>query len=480
MNSHPLPGRLAAPLAGLFLLLVPCGCMVGPAYHRPSAPAPPVYKENLPAGWKEAQPGDGALRGEWWSLYNDPQLSALASQVEISNQNVLAFEARFREAREAARVARASLYPTLTAAPSASRSGPGISGGMQHTYALSLDASYQADVWGGIRRAVRANTAIAQATAAQLENAKLLYQAELVADYFQLQGLDATRLLLESTVQSFEQSLRITEDRFEGGVASKADIALAQTQLEGARAELTDLGVGRAQLEHAIAVLTGKPPVELSIAPLTAPRPPPAWNLAAPSALLERRPDVAAAERQMAAANEEIGIAKAALFPALDITASGGTETELLSDLLTWPARFWSLGARAAQPIFYGGRLRAQVRLSEAAYDESVANYRQTVLSAVQEVEDSLAGLRILEREADENARAVKAARESLDIANIQYLGGMTNFLQVIIAQTSLLQNQRSAVNVLTRRQLASVALIQALGGGWDAARLPTASELRH
>lgn len=472
--------RLATPLTALLALLTQSGCIVGPAYHRPPAPAPTAYKESPPEGWKEAQPSDGVLRGAWWSLYNDPRLNELAGQVEISNQNVLAAEARLREARQSIRIARAALYPSLAAAPSGSRSGPALSGGMQHVYTLPLDASYQLDVWGGIRRTVRANTAIAQASAAQLENAKLLYQSELVADYFQVQGLDATRRLLESTVQSFEQSLQITKDRFEGGVASKADIALAQTQLETARAQLTDLGVERAQLEHAIAVLLGKAPSELALSPLSAPRPVPAINVPVPSSLLERRPDIAAAERQMAAANEEIGIARAALFPTVSLSGSSGTQAKLLADLFTWPARFWSLGAQAGQPIFYGGRLRAQVRLNEAAYDESVANYRQTVLSAFEQVEDSLAGLRILEREAEENERAVSAARESLEIATTQYLGGMTNFLQVIIAQTSLLQNQRSAVSVLTRRQLASVALIEALGGGWDASQLPTASELRH
>jgi NodT family efflux transporter outer membrane factor (OMF) lipoprotein len=340
-----------------------------------------------------------------------------------------------------------------------------------------VDATYQADVWGSIRRSIAANRADAQASAADLENARLLYQAELAADYFDLQGLDARRRLLEATVQSYEQYLQLTKDRYEGGIASMGDVALAQTQVESARAELADVEIPRAQFEHAIAVLTGAPPSALSIpaAPASSPPPPP-LPVGLPSTLLERRPDIAAAERRVAAANEEIGVAKAAFYPSLSFAGSAGSQASAIVDLLTLPTRVWSLGAELAGTLFDGGKRRAQVRLTEAAYDANVANYRQTVLTAFQQVEDDVAALRVLSAEADVVDRAVTAAEQSLDISAVQYRGGLANYLQVITAQTSLLQNQGAAVDILTRRLVASVSLIQALGGGWDASQLPTAS----
>jgi len=452
--------------------------MIGPKYQRPSAPAPPAFKEGLPAGWKEAQPNDGALRGKWWEVYNDPRLNALEDQVNISNQNVLIAEAQFREAKAAVSVARAGLFPTVTAAPSATGAGTGAAGA-SGLYTIPIDLSYQIDVWGSIRRGVAANSAVAQATAAQLQNAQLLYQAELAGDYFQIQGLDASQQLLDATVKSYEQYLQLTQDRFDGGVASQGDVALAQTQLETARAQLVDLGVQRAQFEHAIAVLAGRPPSDLSIPALPNQIPPPVSLVGLPSTLLERRPDVASAERQVAAANEQIGIAKAAFYPSLTFSASAGSQTTAFLDLLTWPSRFWSLGPQLAQPLFTAGKLRAQVKLTQAAYDATVANYRQTVLTSFQQVEDSLAQLRILSDEAEITDRAVKAAQQSLDISTIQYRGGLANYLQVITSQTTLLENQRTAVSILTRRMAASVSLIQALGGGWDVAQLPTSQELR-
>jgi NodT family efflux transporter outer membrane factor (OMF) lipoprotein len=333
--------------------------------------------------------------------------------------------------------------------------------------------AYGIDVWGSIRRGVAANSALAQASAAQLENARLLYQAELAGDYFQIQGLDASQQLLEATVKSYERNVQLTQDRFDGGVASQGDVALAQTQLETARVQLTDLGIQRAQFEHAIAVLTGKPPSDLSMPAAPNQAPPPVSSIGIPSTLLERRPDVAAAERQVAAANEQIGIAKAALYPSLSLSAGAGSQTSVIGDLMTWPSRFWSVGAQLAETLFDRGKRRAQVKLTEAAYDATVANYRQTVLAAFQQVEDSLAQLRILSEEGVIADRAVKAAQQSLDISTAQYRGGLANYLQVITAQTSLLQNQRSAVDILTRRMAASVSLIQALGGGWDASQLP-------
>jgi NodT family efflux transporter outer membrane factor (OMF) lipoprotein len=461
------------------LLLFANACMIGPKYQRPSVPAPPAFKEALPAGWKEAHPNEGAPRGQWWKAYNDPGLEVLEDQVSISNQNVLAAEAQFRAAKATVRIARAGLFPTVTAAPAATRVGTGANPGVQHVYTLPVDVGYQIDVWGSIRHGVRADSAIAQASAAQLENARLLYQAELAADYFQIRGLDASRQLLDATVKSYEQYVQLTRDRYEGGVASMGDVALAQTQLETARAQLVDLGVQRAEFEHAIAVLTGRPPSDLSIPDAPNQSPPPASQIGIPSTLLERRPDVAAAERQVAAANEQIGIAKAAYYPTLTFSAGGGYQSAAILDLLSWPTRFWSVGAQLAETLFDAGKRRAQVKLTEAAYDATVANYRQTVLTAFQQVEDSLAQLRILSQEAEIVDRAVKAAQQSLEISTIQYRSGTANYLQVITAQTAALQNQRSAVDILTRRLVASVSLIQALGGGWDASQLPSTQDIR-
>ena len=459
------------------LLLVSNACMVGPKYQRPGAPAPPAFKEAPPAGWKEAQPNDGTLRGEWWKVYNDPRLDALEAQVNISNQNVLAAEAQFREAQAAVRVARAGEFPTLTAAPSATGSGTGAAGA-KRLYTIPLEAVYQIDVWGSIRRGVAANSAIAQASAAQLENARLLYQAEIAADYFQIQGLDASQQLLDATVKSYARYVQLTQNRFDGGVASQGDVAQAQTQLETARAQLSDLGVPRAQFEHAIAVLTGMPPSDLSILPAPQQSQLPSSLVGIPSTLLERRPDVAAAERQVAAANEQIGIAKAALYPSLAFGASAGSQTAAFLDLLTWPSRFWSVGPQLAQTLFDVGKRRAQVKVTQANYDATVANYRQTVLTAFQQVEDNLAQLRILSQEAEIIDRAVKAAERSLQISTDQYRGGLANYLQVVTSQTYALQNQLRAVDIQTRRMDASVSLVQALGGGWDARRLPSSQDI--
>jgi NodT family efflux transporter outer membrane factor (OMF) lipoprotein len=469
--------RLAAVLTTAGVLLSSSACMVGPRYQRPGAPASPAFKEELPAGWKDAQPHDEALRGKWWQVYKNPGLDALEDRVSISNQNVLSAEAQFRAAKAAVRVARAGLFPSVTTSPSATRSGGGASG-LRRLYTIPLDFVYLIDIWGSIRRGVAANAAIAQATAADLENARLLYQAELAADYFQIEGLDATRQLLDTTVKSYERYVQITQDRFDGGIASMGDVALAQTQLETARAQLVDVGVQRAQFEHAIAVLAGKPPSDLAIPDAPNQSPPPVSLVGVPSALLERRPDVASAERQVAAANEQIGIAKAALYPSLTLGASAGLQSSAIADLFTWPSRYWSVGPQLAATLFDAGKRRAQVKVTEAVYDATVANYRQTVLTAFEQVEDSLAQLRILSQEAEIVERAVKAAEQSLQISTDQYRGGLTNYLQVITAQTSTLQNQRTAVDILTRRMVASVSLIQALGGGWDAAQLPSSRDV--
>jgi NodT family efflux transporter outer membrane factor (OMF) lipoprotein len=459
------------------LALCSTACMVGPKYQRPAMPAPLAYGEALPEGWKEAQPTDGVLRGKWWEAYRDTPLNALEEQVVISNQNVLAAEAQYHAAQAAVRVARAGLSPSIDAGPAITGGrtpslGSSVGSGLHSVLTLPIDVTYAADLWGSVRRTVAANTAVAQATAAQLENVRLLFHAELASDYFELRGLDSDRQLLEDTSKSYEQFLKLTKDRYDSGVASMGDVAQAQTQWETTRAQLTDLGVQRAQLEHAIAALIGKAPSGFSIpaAPLNST--PPVTPVGLPSALLERRPDIAAAERQVAAANEQIGIAQAARYPAITLSAGGGAESTL-AKLISGPGLAWSLGTQFSQNLFDRGKRKAQVSLTEADYQGAVANYRQTVLSAFQQVEDQLAALRILADESAIQDRAVTAAQASLKISTSQYEGGVTSYLQVITSQTISQENQRAAVNIQTRRMVASVALVQALGGGWDTSQLP-------
>jgi NodT family efflux transporter outer membrane factor (OMF) lipoprotein len=480
MSESGCRGRCAITftMAGLLGLL--SACMVGPEYRRPIAPSSEAFKEELPDGWKEAQPNDKPDRGAWWNVYNDAQLNRLEEKISISNQNVLAAEARFQAAAAAVRTARSALFPSVTTEPAATRLQ--ASSGLEQartSYILPIEVSYQADVWGNIRRSAAANTAVAQASAADLGNVRLLYQAQLAADYFQIQGLDAERDLLDAAVKSYEQYVQLTQDRYEGGITSMADVDLARTQLETTRVQLIDLRLQRAQFEHAIAVLIGTPPSDVSISPEQDSSSPPVIEVGIPSALLERRPDIASAERQVAAANEQIGIARAALYPSLIFNASGGSQSAAIGDLLAWPTRFWSVGPQLMQSVFDAGKRRAEVRQARAGYDATVANYRQTILTAFEQVEDSLAQLRILSEEADAETVAVKAAEQTLDISTIQYRGGLTNYLQVITAQTSLLQNQRAAVQIQTRREVASVSLIQALGGGWDTSQLPSSRDLR-
>ena len=477
--SRTISGRRVVICAWTTALLSTAACAIGPKYMRPETLTPPAYREAPPAGWTEAQPDDAALRGQWWRMFNEPALDALEDQVGISNQNVLAAEAQYRAARAAVRVAAADQLPTITATPSATHAGGGASPHHGDLYEVPIDVSYEADVWGSIRRSVAANAASAQASAADLESARLLYQSELASDYFHVQGLDADRALLEETVRSYEEYLKLTQDRFQGGVVSMADVALAQTQLEGARAQLADVGIARAQFEHAIAVLTGRAPEELTI-PRAASQPsPPVIPVALPSLLLERRPDIAAAERRVAAANQEIGVAKAAFYPVLSFGGSAGSQALAIADLFAAPTRLWSVGAQLAETLVDGGKRRAQVKVTQAAYDTTVASYKETVLTGFQQVEDALADLRILSQETDIVGRAVAAAQQSLDISTTQYRGGLANYLQVITVQTSLLQNQRESVDLHTRRLVESVSLIQALGGGWSTSQLPTTRQVR-
>jgi NodT family efflux transporter outer membrane factor (OMF) lipoprotein len=470
--------------------------MVGPNYKRPAAPVPAAYKEapppadNAGAQWNPAQPNDGAVRGKWWEFYQDSNLNALEDQVSISNQNVLQADAQYREAKDTVRIARSSLFPTISAVPGYTNSrtsgtlynvsAGNLTSGVLNIYQLPVDVSYQIDIWGSIRRTIRADVASAQASFADLENARLTYQAELAEDYFELHGSDSEEQLFQQTVKSYQDYLTLTLNRQAAGVASGADVALARTQLDGARVQLIDLDVDRAQYEHAIAILIGKPPAELTIARAPLSGPPPPLPSGLPSTLLERRPDVAAAERQMAAANEQIGIAKAAYYPTLSLSGSGGFESGSISRLLTWPSRFWSVGPSLSETIFDAGKRHAQVAYEQAAYDSTVATYRQTVLGGFQQVEDNLAALRVLGNEAQAESDAVRDAQQSLDITTYQYKSGVVDYLNVITAQTTLLGDQVNAVNILTRRMTANVLLIEALGGGWNSSALPAPQDLTH
>ena len=485
-KNRPAVRRLSVLLL-LGALLISSGCMVGPNYRRPPAPVPTAFKEKPPDGWKEAKPSDAALKGKWWEIYNDPQLNALEEQVSISNQNVLAAEAQYRAARAEVQIARSALFPTLTAGPtlSVAQGTGGVSanqvaaaGGTHTNYQIPFDVSYQVDLWGSIRRTIRANAETAQATEAQLENAKLTYQADLAQDYFQLHGTDSAMALLQSTVDSYTGYLKLTQARHTSGIASGADVAQAETQLDSAKEQLIDFGVARAQYEHAIAILVGKAPAELSISPQTLKGQPPQVPVAFPSTLLERRPDIAMLERQMAALNEQVGIADAAYYPSLTISGGAGLASSSFVSLFTWAARFWTAGATLSQTLYDAGKRRGAVNVAKADFDAGMANYRQTVLTAFQQVEDELAALRVLEQETGATNETVKAAQTALDITTAQYKAGTATYLQVETSQTALFAEQEALVNLLTRRMVSSVLLVEALGGGWDSSQLPEVSAL--
>jgi NodT family efflux transporter outer membrane factor (OMF) lipoprotein len=464
-------------------------CAVGPNYKRPAAIVAPAYKEAPPDSFKEAQaaglqpaqPSDAFDKGKWWEIYNDPDLNALEEQVGVANQNVLAAEAQYREAKALVRVAYAGLYPTLSTAPSLSElhSGSGSTALTHTVLTIPLSASWEPDLWGSIRRGITGAAATAQATYGDLANAKLLYQSELATDYFQLHGLDGDEDLLQRTAASYQEYLTLTRNRFAGGVASDLDVAQAESQLYATQSALIELGVQRAQFEHAIAVLTGKPPSQLTIAAALLTAPPPPIPIGLPSQLLERRPDVATAERRVAAANEQIGIAMAAFYPTLTLSGSAGFSSGTLAKLISLPSRFWSVGPSLAYTIFDAGRRRAVVAEEQAAYDVTVATYRQTALDAFQQVEDQLVALRILEQETAKVQDTVQAANRALTVSTAQYKAGTTDFLTVITAQATLLNAQRTAVDLLTRRLVSSVSLVQALGGGWDASQLPSQAGMK-
>src|ERR1700752_702361 len=480
---------VAISLLGLVLLK---SCDKAPKYKTTPVSTPTAYKELTPDnfketdGWKFARPKDDEIRGNWGEIFNDGQLNTLEQQVNISNQNIALADANFRVARALVKEARSQYFPTVTTSPSinVTRQSAKIiqsnvsTGRVIKDYTLPFDASWEPDRWGRIRNTVVASASEAQASAADLENARLSVQSELAFDYYELRALDAQKQLLDSAASDFKQALDLTKVRFETGIASEEDVSQAETQLETTEAQATDLGIQRAQLEHAIALLAGQPASTFAIATLPLNAEPPAVPFGLPSQLLERRPDIAASERRVAEGNAEIGVAKAAFFPSLVLNLAGGLESSSIATWFSWPARFFSLGPSLSQTLFDKGRRKAFTEQTRAAYDGNVANYRQTVLTAFQEVEDNLAALRILSRERDQQEAAVKSSEHTVTLANERYKDGIDSYLNVITAQTTLLNNQRTEVNLRMQQMTASVELIKALGGGWNASKLPTQKQL--
>jgi NodT family efflux transporter outer membrane factor (OMF) lipoprotein len=475
-------------LSGALLALL-AGCNVGPRYSRAPVDTPPAYKEL--DGWKVAEPQDTQLKGDWWEMFDDQELNDLEKQVNVSNQNVASAAAAFLVARAMVKEARAQLFPTVTVGPGvtwerpSSALGKGVVGtggtggtGTFTDYILPFDATYQVDLWGKIRNQVKANVYAAQASAADLQNVRLTAQAEVAVDYYNLRSQDAQKQLLDQTVKAYQDALDLTKALYETGIDSEESVAQAQTQLDTARAQDTNLGIARAQYEHAIAVLIGKPPSELTIPVRPLDTPPPTIPVGVPSALLERRPDVAAGERDMAQANAQIGVARAAYFPSLTLSASLGLESSQIAKWFTWPSRFFSAGPAVSETLYDGGLRRATVQQYRANYDETIANYRQDVLTAFQQVEDDLASLRILEQEYQQQHEAVAAAQHTLNIATDRYKTGLDPYLDVITAQTTLLSNQETEISLRMEQMQSSVQLIEALGGGWDANQLPSGASM--
>ena len=467
-------GFLVSIFCGILTFL--SGCAVGPDYLKPTAETPASYKEI--AGWKVAKPSDTAIKGAWWEIYNNLELNALEEQVNVSNQTIAVAEAQFRQATSLVQASRAALFPGVTTSVTPSRSDKVTGGSGSSTrnttsdYLLTGSVSWEIDLWGKTRRAVEASEASAQASSADLAAMRLSMQVLLVQNYFQLRTLDAQKKLLDETIVEYQKYSDMTKNRYAGGIASKADVLKAETQLNTTRAQALDTLVQRSQLEHAIAVLIGKPASEFSLAVSPLAATPPDIPAGIPSELLERRPDIAAAERRMAAASAEIGVAKAAYYPAIILNGSGGFNAAQFSKWLIWPSRFWSIGTTATETLFDAGLREAQTDKAIAAFDAGVATYRQSVLTGFQEVEDSLAALRILAEEAKVQDEAVKAARQSAKISLNQYKEGIVSYLDVVTAMTISLSNERTAIDITSRRMVASGLLIKGLGGGWDSSVL--------
>jgi NodT family efflux transporter outer membrane factor (OMF) lipoprotein len=479
-----------AALAGAAAVLL-SGCMVGPKYTKPSVPMAPGFKEATPdvykenAEWHTAQPADAAQRGAWWTIFGDAELNVLEPQIAANNQDLKAADARFREARALIRFNHASLYPTIGVNPTiggvreslnqpyfnSSNSANDVKGVSQ--ILLPVDLNYEIDVWGRVRRTVSAAREEAQASAGDRQTVMLSLQAELAVDYFEARSADAEEKLLNDTVTSYEEAFRITTNRFEGGVSNKSDVDQAQTQLEAAKVQAHDIKLQRAQFEHAIAILLGVPPASFALtdAPLDAR--PPVIPPGLPSELLERRPDIASAERRVAEANDRIGIARAAFYPTISLNGSIGFEGSSFANLFDPASFLWSIGPTLSQTVFDAGRRAAVSEQANASYDETVANYRQTTLTAFQQVEDNLVALRVLNLEADHQHQATQAAESAEQIFNNRYVGGLDTYLQVVTAQTTALANERNDIDIMRRQMDASVLLIKALGGGWNVTDLP-------
>jgi NodT family efflux transporter outer membrane factor (OMF) lipoprotein len=493
-----LPARLSVALAaGLVVALA--GCVVGPKYVRPSVQTPVAYKEGASAGsndetWKAAQPQDAAIRGKWWETFNDAELNSLEEESAIADQNIVAAADNLLAARALVRESRSQYFPTVATNPSInnSRPSPAQFGGLQTgasssnltvksytAYSLPFDASWEPDLWERVRNGVKANVFAAQASAADFENVRLSEQAELAADYYELRAQDSLKEVFDSTVAAYQDTFDMTQNLYRAGLATDEALAQAEAQLKGAQAEDTNLGILRAQYEHAIAVLTGQPASTFSLPVRPLQTQPPAIPLGVPSELLERRPDIARAERGVAQANAQIGIAKAAYFPNVLLSATAGFGNSSATSWLTWPSRFWSIGPSLAETIVDAGLRRATMQQYRATYDETVANYRETVLVAFQQVEDNLASLRILSQDIQEQDSAVDAATRSLQEATARYRAGLDPYLNVISAQTILLNDQQTAVNFRMQQMVAAVQLIKALGGGWNVSEIPSSKKIQ-
>ncbi|PVY80260.1 NodT family efflux transporter outer membrane factor (OMF) lipoprotein [Cupriavidus alkaliphilus] len=469
--SRLLTHALPVPLACALLL---AGCAVGPDYQRPDAPVSESFKEAdaaTPAwtgDWKPAEPQDALARPDWWTVFGDAQLDALMAEVQISNQNIKAAEAQYRQAVASLQAARAGFFPLVDAQAGASRARNASSNTLNGQNA-TLGATWELDVWGRVRRQVESSEASAQASEADLASTLLSTQATLAQSYFLLRVADAQKALLDRTVADYQKSLQLVQNQYAAGTAQRSDVLQSETQLKSAQAQQIDIQITRAQLEHAIAVLVGKPPAALSLAAGEFRAAPPRVPAAVPSQLLERRPDIGAAERRMASANAQIGVAQAAYYPTLSLSASGGLTASTLARWMSLPDRIWSIGGGLAGTLFDGGARRAAKAQAVAAYDQTVANYRQTVLGAFQEVEDNLAAQRLLEQEAVVQNDALRSAREALALVNNRYRAGTAGLLDVLTAQTSAYTAERTALSITGRQYTAAVVLIKALGGGWHA-----------
>jgi NodT family efflux transporter outer membrane factor (OMF) lipoprotein len=470
--------RISQPLIYALLAAQLAGCTVGPDYVRPEAKIPSEFKESK--GWKQARPRDTVLSEKWWEIFNDSRLNSLEEQVAAANQSIIQAEAQYRQAQHLVQSAQSAFFPILNLTGTTNRfraaSGQNVAvSGVRSLFGAAGAIAWEPDLWGSISRQVEANADSAQASAATLQALRLSSEATLADDYFQLKALDAQKALLDETVDAYSRTLQIIKNRYAVGMVAKSDVMQAETQLESVRAQAINLGVQRAKLEHAIAVLIGKTPAELSLAAVPLDLQPPPIPVSLPSELLERRPDIAAAERKIAAANAQIGVAKAAYYPSLNLAATNGFQSSTLDTLFKAASRYWALGpAGAALTVFDGGAKNAQYKQAIDGFDASVAAYRQTVLTGFQEVEDNLAALRILDEEKQVQGKAVAAANQALALTINQYKAGTVSYLNVMVAQTAALSNRQTAVQLHSDRMSASVQLVKALGGGWNAAMLPS------